>query len=134
MDITCFDDLLQASRTQPQPQRLLFVFAGIELPEDSTADQRAGFERGEGGALVPLMCVDKAPDELDSFDDLTREAAQFERPWGMVFASAMAGPLGLPPRSEDADEPLKRMVEAIRQGQVDAFIPFNPRGQAVRLR
>lgn len=134
MDITCFVDLLQAARAQPQPQRLLFVFAGIELPEDSTAEQRAGFERGEGGALVPLMCVDKAPDELHSFDDLIREAAQFDKPWGMVFASAMAGPLGLPPRSEDAEEPLKRMVEAIRQGQVDAFIPFNPRGQAVRLR
>jgi hypothetical protein len=37
MDITTFDDLLTAARAQPQPQRLLFVFAGIELPDDATA-------------------------------------------------------------------------------------------------
>ncbi len=134
MDITCFDDLLQAARAQPQPQRLLFVFAGIELPSDSTADQRDSHARGEGGALVPLMCVDKAPDELANFSDLTQEAAQFGKPWGMVFASAMSGPLGLPPRSEDADEPLQLMVESIKQGRIEAFIPFNPEGVAVRLR
>lgn len=133
MDISCFDDLLQAARAQPQPQRLLFVFTGIELPADSTAQQRADHARGEGGALVPLMCVDKAPDELASFDDLVREAAQFGKPWGMVFASAMAGPLGLPPRSEDADEPLQRMVESIKQGHLQTFIPFTPEGVAVRL-
>ncbi len=119
---------------QPEPQRLLFVFTAVELPDDATPAQRARFEAGQGGALVPLMCVDKAPEELSSCDALSRAAAQFDRPWGMVFASAMTGPLGLPPRSEDADEPLKTMVESIKQGRVDAFIPFNPRGQAVRLR
>ncbi len=133
MDIACFDDLLRAARAQTTPQRLLFVFAGIELPDDSTPAQRAGYARGEGGAVVPLMCVDKPPDELQSFADLAQEAAQFGRPWGMVFASALAGPLGLPPRSEDATEPLERMVEAIRQGRLDELIPFNPQGQAVRL-
>jgi hypothetical protein len=133
MNITCFDDLLRAARTQATPQRLLFVFAGIELPDDSTPAQRAGYGRGEGGAVVPLMCVDKTPDELQSFDDLTREAAQFGRPWGMVFASAMSGPLGLPPRSEDAEAPLQAMVEAIKQGRLEHCIPFNPQGQTVRL-
>lgn len=133
MDIACFDDLLRAARAQTTPQRLLFVFAGIELADDSTPAQRAGYARGEGGAVVPLMCVDKTPDELQSFADLAQEAAQFDRPWGMVFASAMTGPLGLPPRSEDATAPLERMVEAIRQGRLDPLIPFNPQGQAVRL-
>lgn len=133
MNITSFDDLLRAARAQPTPQRLLFVFAGIELPADSTAQERASFARGEGGALVPLMCVDKSPEEIQSFQDLTQEAALFGKPWGMVFASAMSGPLGLPPRSEDADEPLKQMVESIKQGQLQNLIPFNPRGQAVQL-
>ena len=31
--ISTFDDLLRAARQQPEPQRLLFVFAGVELPD-----------------------------------------------------------------------------------------------------
>ena len=64
MDISSFDDLLHAARLQPEPQRLLFVFVGVELPDDATPAQRARFEQGQGGALVPLMCVDKTPQEL----------------------------------------------------------------------
>ena len=52
VEISNFDDLLRAARAQPQPQRLLFVFAGAELPDDSTPEQRAAFESGEGGALA----------------------------------------------------------------------------------
>ena len=33
MDISNFDDLLAAARAQPLPQRLLMVFAAIELPD-----------------------------------------------------------------------------------------------------
>jgi len=70
MNISTFDDLLRAAREQPEPQRLLFVFAGAVLPDDSTPDERAGFEAGEGGALAPLMAVDKTPEEIDTFEAL----------------------------------------------------------------
>jgi len=133
MNIATFDDLLNAARAQPLPQRLLFVFAGIELPDDATPAQRAGFERGEGGALVPQMCVDKSPDELASFDALKQEASQMGSAWGMVFAAAMSGAPGKAPTSADADAPLQKMVEAIRQGQIQAYIPFDSEGRAVRL-
>jgi hypothetical protein len=61
VDISSFDDLLCAARAQPEPQRLLFVFADAVLPDDSSPEQRARFEAGQGGALVPLMFVDKTP-------------------------------------------------------------------------
>ncbi|HQS32831.1 MAG TPA: ribonucleotide reductase subunit alpha, partial [Polaromonas sp.] len=77
MNISSFDDLLQAARAQPEPQRLLFVFAGVELPDDATPEQRQRFAAGQGGALVPLMCVDKRPDELASFGALMQESSQF---------------------------------------------------------
>lgn len=80
MDISSFDDLLQAACMQPEPQRLLFVFAAVELPDDATPAQRARFDAGQGGALVPLMCVDKTPQELASFDALVTEARQFTAP------------------------------------------------------
>lgn len=133
MEISTFDDLLQAARAQVLPQRLLFVFAGIELPDDATPEQRAGFEAGEGGALTPLMCVDKTPQELLSFEALAQEAQAMGQTWGMVFVAAMAGTAGKPPSSVDAEMPLQRMVEAIKRGDIGAFIPFDPQGQAVQL-
>lgn len=133
MDISSFDDLLIAARAQPEPQRLLFVFAAVELPDDSTPDQRAGFDAGEGGALVPLMTVDKALADVDSFDALVRESAQMGQDWRIVFAAAMSGNDDRSPTSADAELPLQRMVEAIKQGAHDAFIPFDRQGQPVRF-
>ena len=74
MSISSFDDLLRAARQQPEPQRMLFVFTGAELPDDSTPEQRRDFAAGAGGALVPLMCVDKTPDELTTFAALAEES------------------------------------------------------------
>jgi hypothetical protein len=133
MNISTFDQLLAAARAQPLPQRLLFVFANVELPDEATPAERAGFAQGEGGALVPQMCVDKAPDELQSFADLAQEAAQFGKPWGMVFAAAISGQGGAAPTSADADQPLERMVAAIQGGRFDGYIPFDPKGQAVQI-
>jgi len=133
MDILSFDDLLQAARTQSQPQRLLFVFTGVELPEDSTPVQRARFAAGQGGALVPLMCVDKRPEELSSFAALVQESKQFGHAWGLVFAAALGGRADRAPSSDDAEEPLQRMVESIKQGNIGAFIPFDPQGQPVQF-
>jgi hypothetical protein len=133
MNIENFNDLLQAARSQALPQRLLFVFADVELPDDCTQQERAQFEAGQGGALVPKMCVDKAPDELESFDTLVAEATQFGQNWGMVFAAAMSGTALKPPTSADADKPLQAMVEAIKQGKISAYIPFDKSGMPVRL-
>lgn len=47
MDISSFDDLLRAAQQQPEPQRLLFVFASADLPDHSTPEQRARFQAGQ---------------------------------------------------------------------------------------
>ena len=134
MTISTFDDLLHAARTQPEPQRLLFVFAAIELPDDATLAQRERFKAGQGGALHPLMCVDKRPDELASFAMLIEEAGQFgENNWGMVFAAALSGTAGRAPTSADAEEPLQAMVEAIKRGEHGSYIPFDKQGQTVQI-
>ncbi|WP_029527261.1 ribonucleotide reductase subunit alpha [Polaromonas glacialis] len=134
MDISTFDDLLQAARGQPEPQRLLFVFAGVELPDDATPAQRERFEAGQGGALHPLMCVDKRPDELASFATLADEASQFgPQPWGIVFAAALSGKGKRAPTSEEAEEPLQRMVEAIKRGEHGGYIPFDTQGHTVQI-
>ena len=131
VDISSFDDLLQAARAQPEPQRLLFVFAAVELPDDSTPDQRAGFAAGNGGALVPLMTVAKALADVASFDALVRESVEMGHDWRIVFAAALSGNDDRSPSSADAELPLQRMVEAIKQGRHDAFIPFDRQGHPV---
>jgi hypothetical protein len=131
--ITTFDDLLQAARAQPMPQRLLFVFAAAELPDDATPEERASFERGEGGALVPQMCVDKSPHELQSFAQLKQEAQAMGPAWHMVFAAALSGSAGAPPGERETGQALDSLVDAIRQGFLHNCIPFDAEGQAVEL-
>ena len=129
--ITSFDDLLRAARRQAEPQRLLFVFMGAELPDDSSPEQRRRFVAGAGGALVPLMCVDKAPDELTTFAALTEESGRTGLDWTIVFVAGLAGLTGRPLTHDDAEAPLQRMVDAIRAGSHGSFIPFDRAGQPV---
>jgi hypothetical protein len=126
--IDSFAALLRAARAQPRPQRLLFVFAAAVLPDAPTAEQRRALATGDGGALEPLSCVDKTPAELDGFQALAAEAAQFGADWQIVFAAAMDDR-----GSAHAEAPLQRMVAAIRAGQIGAFLPFDRSGRAVHL-
>ena len=133
MNISDFEGLLRAARAQPAPQRLLFVFAHAVLPDDSTPEQRARFEAGEGGALAPLMAVDKLPEELDTFAALVEESRQFGQDWAIVFVASLSGRDGRAPSSEEADRSLQRMIESIKAGSIGSFIPFDRQGQPLQL-
>ncbi len=133
MSIASFDDLIRSATAQSEPQRLLFVFAAAGLPDEATPAQRASFEAGQGGTLTPLMCVDKAPEELASFDALREESRQTGMAWQIVFVAAMSGAAGLRPTSAQAEAPLQRMVESIKAGRIAGFIAFDEQGQAVQF-
>jgi hypothetical protein len=132
--IASFDDLLRAARAQPDPQRLLFVFAKAGIPDDATDEQRARFESGQGGTLTPLMCVDKTPEEVESFEALVKEARQFDEAWDIVFVAALSGTAGVSPSAAAAEQPLQQMVESIKSGAISRFIPFDVDGQPVQFR
>jgi hypothetical protein len=123
-----FQQLLQAAEAQAEPHRLLFVFAAAELPEHPTPEQRARFEAGQGGALTPLMCVDKAPAELSNFDALVAESRRSGPPWQVVFAAGLAGRDGRPPPPAQVDAALEKMVYAVRLGGVGSFAAFSASG------
>jgi hypothetical protein len=133
MNISSFDDLLRAAREQSEPQRLLFVFANAALPDDSTSEQRARFEAGQGGALTPLMSVDKIPEELGTFSALVEESCRFGHDWAVVFVASLAGHGGRAPTSEEADRSLQGMIESIKAGSIGSFIPFDRRGEPLLL-
>ena len=133
MQISHFNDLLSSARGQPEPQRLLLVFASASLPVGATPEQKARFEAGESGELAPLMCVDKDPGQLADFAALAEEASTLGAGWALVFAAALSGTGGRPPSQTQTDAALQRMVEAVKSGQLSGLIPFDRTGEAVQL-
>lgn len=131
MNITQFADLLAAARTQQEPQRLLLVFAAAELPEDATAEEAERFANGEGGALKPVLCVDKLPQELGDFSALLAEAERTGIAWDLLFAAGMSGRGGQAPSSDEAEQPLRMMVGAIESGSIGQFLAFDRAGEVV---
>lgn len=128
-----FEQLLRAAADQPQPQRLLFVFATAELPDHPTDEQRRRFLAGEGGALAPIMCVDKAPADLPDFAALLTESRRAGPPWQVVFAAGLSGVEGRPPTQSQIDPALEKMVNAVRLGGVAQFAAYNPSGEPIQF-
>lgn len=138
MYIQTFDDLLTSAREQVDAQRLLFVFTITELPEDASLEQRLRFRDGLGGALTPLMEVDRLPDELQDFDHLVSESLEFAKgtraeDWSVVFCAALGGEGKTPPTREEADFPLRSMTNSIRMGEISRYIAFDRMGHQIRL-
>lgn len=133
MQLNDFSDFLAAARAQDEPQQLLFVFAAAELPHTHSPGQKKRFEAGGGGALAPVMCVDKTPAELASFAALADESRRTGQPWDMVFVAALPGRDGQPPAENDVERALKMMIDAVHRGAIDRFAAFDPDGQPVRF-
>lgn len=133
MTISSFDDLLQAAVSQPEPQLLLFVFTKAELPEDATQEEKNNFEKGMGGALTPVVCVDKSPTEISSFTALVDESKKTGQDWDVVFVSSMSGQAGIAPNSDQAEQPLQMMVQAIQAGGISHFLAFSQSGEILQI-
>lgn len=128
-----FQELLQAAGQQTEPQRLLFVFVRTDLPESPTPAQRERHAQREGGTLGPVLCVDKLPAEVPSFQALHAESANTGIDWDLVFVAAMDGRAGIAPSSDEAAQPLQLMVNAINNGQINRFAAFDAEGQPVQF-
>lgn len=134
MEISSFDDLLHMAMSQDELQRLLLVFCKAEMPEDATPQQKAEFEAGEGGALIPVASVDKFPEALGSFAALSAEAAEHGLQWDVLFVAAMgrADAEG-PEHVAQVDQTLEAMVAAVKAGEVGSFVPFDVSGVVLAL-
>lgn len=106
--------------------------AAAELPGDADAAETASFQRGEGGALAPVVCVDKLPGEIDSFAALLDESQRTGVEWDILFVASLPGRAGLAPNPDEAVQPLRMMVEAIKDGRIDGFIAVTRDGRLVR--
>lgn len=129
MNIEHFNDLLAMARRQPEPQRLLMVFATAECEPDATPEQRAAHAAGEGGVLRPLMCVDKDPAELQDFQALAAEAREAGPAWQLVFTAALAGRT----TASEINRMLDLLVKRVETGELGGLLPFNTDGETVLI-
>ncbi|MES3022953.1 MAG: ribonucleotide reductase subunit alpha [Pseudomonadota bacterium] len=133
MTIDSFTTLLDAARAQAQPQRMLFAFARAELPDGAGSAERSAFSERRGGALAPVMCVDKTLEELGSFEELVAESRHTGADWDIVFVSSMSGRGGKAPASSEAEAPLNMMVTYIHTGEIGRFLAFAKDGELVKF-
>lgn len=133
MEINSYQDFINAAKQQQEPQRLLFVLAKAQLPEQPTDSQKQQFETQEGGTLEPVLCVDKLPEEVEDFSTLVEESTRTDIDWDIAFISAMDGRGGHPISSDEASQPLEMMVEQIQAGMIKHFLTINRQGELVQL-
>jgi len=133
MIISGFQSLLEAARRQPEPQRLLFVFVRAELPEGATAEEKRAFESGQGGALTPVMYVDKKTNEIQNFAELVEESRHTGQSWDMVFVGCLSGQGDREPSDEATQQALETMVKSVQGGVVKHLLIYRPDGQQIKL-
>lgn len=126
MNIATFEELLIAAAMQPQQQRLLLTFAVAE-PEPGAAPGTR-----PRSTLVPVMCVDKQVAELDTFDNLAAEAKRLGKEWDVLLVTTLSGTASQLPDHEQTDAALRKMIKAIRYGQMERLLAFDRSGDLLQ--
>ena len=134
IDITDYASLLAVAKTQPEPQRLLFVFLKASLPKDHAGEEESRFNSGQGGELEPIMSADKTLHELGSFSDLVAESEAMGKSWNIVLVAALSGKNGVMPTSADAEEPIKKMAQTVESGgNLSNYMAFDNTGTPIQF-
>ncbi len=105
-----FQDILDMAYAMEEPQRLLLLLAKADSQGSLGSD-------GHTGTLTPIICVDKAPEEIDNFASLVAEADQVTTDWDMMLVASLSGAEGNAPTSEQAEPHLDRMANDVLTGQ-----------------
>ncbi|PCJ16240.1 MAG: ribonucleotide reductase subunit alpha [Gammaproteobacteria bacterium] len=122
--INTFDDLVDAAKEQPEPQRLLLMFAKTETDPENPSS----------GSITPTMCIDKLPEELSSFEALIIEADEISTEWDFIFCGGLSGTDGAAPSSDDAEPHLKEMTTQLISGEgLSQYLIFDRQEQLITL-
>lgn len=105
-----FKELLQMARTQTEPQRMLLLFAKAD---EVTSKKKS---KESKGTISPVMCVDKLPEELSTFDALVQEADSVSKDWDFMLIASLSGEGAITPSSEDAEPFLNQMTNDVASG------------------
>lgn len=110
MQNSYFSQLIEMAAKEPTRQRFLLVFVKAQAQENKVKTSH------QSGTITPIMCVDKLPEELISFDELKKEADSVSKNWDFVIISSMSGTKTNPPSTQDAGPNLKKIADEVIQG------------------
>ena len=80
------------------------------------------------------MYVDKALDDLSSFSDLVLESEQMGQDWTIVLIACLSGRNGNIPSSDEAVQPLERMVQTVQNGgDLSKYMAFDRNGALIQF-
>jgi len=118
--ISTFEQLLVAASEQDQPQRLLLLFAKAQGSDSKKKKNE------QHGTLSPVMCVDKLPEEIESFKTLSAEADEISKDWDFVITVGLSGKDGMAPTPEEAEPFLNKMANDLSSGQsMSQYVVFD---------
>ncbi len=124
--------MLAVAKQQHEPQRFLFVFLKTSLPKDNKGDEEFRFLNGLGGALTPVMTLDKPLNELTNFEDLVTESELMKKEWQLVSIAVMSGKNGVMPTSDESLKSLEMMMKTVETGgNLSKFMTFDKTGNPV---
>lgn len=130
-EIVDFDSFLELAQASYEPQRLLFVFVKVALPEDATEQERQRYDEGHGGGLMPVMYVDKDPGEISNFSGLIEESRATGEDWYMVLTAALIGD-GEPPGEPAVEDACARIINTVHAGgDLSGLLAFDREGDPV---
>lgn len=123
-----FSDLLELANEQPDPQRLLFLFAATDATNKSAKRDE------KKGTIEPTMVVDKLPEELSTFSELVSEADGINKSWDFVFIASLSGNKKMPPSSEEAQPYLDQMTSDVETGKnINRYVVFDREENPIEL-
>lgn len=123
-----FENLLNTAKNEPQPQRILFLFA--------KAIDQAGVMRADcqGGRIEAVMCVDKSPEDLSTFKSLVAEADQQSVNWNLILTSTLSGNGGQNPSDSEILTALQKMSNIFaKQEDLSQFIVWNRQEEIIEV-
>lgn len=124
-----FQELLEKTREQEQPQRLLFLFVNT-IENRSRKKQKT-----HKGTIRPMMSVDKLPEELSDFKTLVKEADTISKEWDLVLVACLGLDNGEIPTAEDAEPYLDQMTHDVMAGHdLSVYVIFDREGNPIETK
>ena len=124
-----FQELLEKTTVQEQPQRLLFLFV------DAHERRPKKKKNNHKGTLRPIMSVDKLPEELIDFKGLVKEADAISKDWDLVLVACLSLDNNDVPSTEDAEPYLDRMTNDIMAGHdLSGYVIFDRVGNPIETK
>lgn len=121
-----FSDFLKLASEQEDAQRLLFLFVKTNTSKKSRKRD------DKTGTIDAVMCVDKLPEEISSFQSLLEEADSISKDWDMVFTAGLSGEGTDAPTTEEAEPFLNQMTNDLASGQnIARYLVFDRQEQPV---